>query len=386
MTIRLRGKTWNHERGLAPLIASTKMYEKLHPDVEVVWEAHSLQDFASFSIVELAARYDLMVLDHPHLGAATEAGALVALDTIASRQQLAELAACSVGPSYDSYFLHGHLWALPIDAAAQVAAFRPDLVDEDDVPRSWKQVEEMARRGLVLWPLKPIDALCSFFTLAANRGTPCVDGSGHFIAEPDAVVVLEAMADVAAHVPAECHDWDPIFALDALASQDSAAYIPLTFGYSNYSRSTGPGEPLRFANLPSLGNQGPVGSLLGGAGLAVSARSENRDHAVQYALWLASAEVQRTSYVVNGGQPGNSVAWEDEEANRLTDDFFRRTRRTLDASWLRPRAAGFIDFQDAAGQVVSDYLQGRGPATRTAQILRGLHDDLVLGHSDARTG
>jgi multiple sugar transport system substrate-binding protein len=70
----LRGMTWNHDRGLKPMLATAELFEKRNPGVSISWEARTLQEFADFPVDELAKRYDLIVLDHPHMGTAARDG------------------------------------------------------------------------------------------------------------------------------------------------------------------------------------------------------------------------------------------------------------------------------------------------------------------------
>ena len=42
--IELRGMTWNHPRGLDPLVTHAREYEKQH-DVRITWDARSLEEF-----------------------------------------------------------------------------------------------------------------------------------------------------------------------------------------------------------------------------------------------------------------------------------------------------------------------------------------------------
>lgn len=58
------------------------------------------------------------------------------------------------------------------------------------------------------------------------------------------------------------------------------------------------------------GGNGPVGSVLGGTGIAVSARSTYQREATDFACWGASGAVQRGPYAVAGGQPGHAAAAE----------------------------------------------------------------------------
>jgi multiple sugar transport system substrate-binding protein len=78
----LRGITWEHSRGFDPKVATAREYERLHPNVRITWEQRSLQEFASGPVDDLAGRFDLVVIDHPHMGAVARAGDLLALDTV----------------------------------------------------------------------------------------------------------------------------------------------------------------------------------------------------------------------------------------------------------------------------------------------------------------
>ena len=82
--------------------------------------------------------------------------------------ELAVLATQSVGLSHVSYQHDGHQYALALDAAAQVAAFRPDLLEAP--PETWDEVLALAEQGRVVWPAKPIDAFSSLVTIAATHG------------------------------------------------------------------------------------------------------------------------------------------------------------------------------------------------------------------------
>src|SRR5699024_2377571 len=75
MTVQLRGITWDHERGRASIEAASRAYAQSH-DVSVEWHSRSLQAFADQGLESLTAGYDLLVIDHPHIPEAAEAGLL----------------------------------------------------------------------------------------------------------------------------------------------------------------------------------------------------------------------------------------------------------------------------------------------------------------------
>ena len=105
-----------------------------------------------------------------------------------------------------------------------------------------------------------------------------------------------------------------------------------------------------------LSGKGPAGTHLGGTGIAISNHSQNKDYAIEYAYWIASSECQKNIFYSSGGQPGNSVAWEDQTINKEANNFFKNTRDTLEKSWMRPRHNGYMNFQDEAGNIINEFL------------------------------
>ncbi|MGV8895222.1 MAG: extracellular solute-binding protein [Rhodoglobus sp.] len=356
MTTVLRGITWEHDRGYGSVAASALAYRAVAPDVEVRWEFRSLQAFADQDLASLVADYDLLVIDHPHIPIAAEERLFLQLDGAGHDDELAELSRQSVGRSHESYSHLGHQWGLATDAAAQVAAYRPDLLAEP--PRDWQGVLELAREGRVLWPFKPVDSYSSLITVAANNGTPPMTSAGVFLEDEAAAAALDLLRELASLVPADNAGFNPIEVADVLASGERYAYCPLLFGYTNYSRVGFRQNRLRFVDIPS-GVNGVQGSLLGGAGIAVSSATQHPEQAIDYAFWLDSAGVQEGVYYDGGGQPGNAVAWESDRTNADSLDFFRGTRVTLDGAYLRPRFSGYIDFQNECSPLVTEALLGR---------------------------
>jgi multiple sugar transport system substrate-binding protein len=355
MTVVLRGMTWEHERGHGSVAAAAEAYRAVDPGVEVRWEFRSLQAFADHPIDTLARDYDLLVIDHPHIPIAAEDGLFARLDGRGHDDELALLAAASVGRSHSSYEHGGHQYGLATDAAAQVAVYRADLLAEP--PRGWPAVLALARAGRVLWPAKPIDAFSSLVTIAATHGTPPMETAGDFMTHEAAAPVLAIMHELASLVPAWNLDANPIEVADALSGGDEHWYAPLAFGYSNYSRAGFRSHRLTYTDIPGATN-GVVGSLLGGAGIAVSAFSRHQEEAVAHAFWLASPDVQAGVYYDGGGQPGHAAAWESDRTNADSLDFFRGTRRTLEGAYVRPRTRGYIEFQDEVSPLVTATLRG----------------------------
>lgn len=346
----LKGMTWNHPRGVDPMRATAAEWEK-RTGVQITWSARSLQDFETFPIAVLAQQYDLIVIDHPHVGQVAAEGALAPLEDVR------DLAEHSLGLCYPSYRYGDQQWGYPIDAAAQAQAYREDLCKPAG---DWAGVVTMARDGLVVLPLLPPHSLMCFFTLAAALGAPCATAKGPLVDRAAGIEAIGMLSELSGLIEPSNFAMDPIAACDAMARTDAlVAVMPLGYGYVSYARDGFRPRRLRFCDIPLPDHQG---STLGGTGIAVSAFSPHRDEASAYARWVASVEVQRGLYASAGGQPGHAVAWGDDTVNAAAHNFYRDTRRTLERAWMRPRHNGYMAFQDSASRRLNAGLLAREPA------------------------
>jgi len=361
MTITLKGMTWNHPRGYDPMVACSRSFLD-KTGVKIEWEKRSLQDFETFPVEELARQFDLIVIDHPHVGQITHEKCLLPLDVAGREGERRALASGSVGRSYPSYTWQGRQWAFPIDAATQVQAWRPDL--QAAPPANWTEVLELARAGKVLIPMRPPHSLMSFYTLCGNLGRPCtVEGRDELIDLEAGIQVFDMLRQIAALVDPACFTMDPIAVLERMAAPETKTVVsPLIYGYVSYSMTNFRPGLIRFGDIAPAGKSGPVGSALGGTGIAVSAFCENPDKAIDFAYWIASGDIQTSDYAHAGGQPGHAQAWEDAAVNRATAEFYCATRATLDAAWVRPRHDGYMGFQQAASDRLNEGLLQRQSA------------------------
>ena len=370
MAIALKGMTWNHPRGYDPMVTCSKLWQE-KTGVTVTWDQRSLQDFESFPVETLAREYDLIVIDHPHVGQITAENCLAPLDLPGREAEWAALKHGSLGQSYPSYHWQGRQWAFPIDAAAQVQAWRPDLLSAP--LRTWGEVVERAKSGQVALPLCPPHVLMSFFTLAGNLGHPCAVTGLELIAIKDGVEVYDRLSELAARIDPVCFEQDPIAVYERMAQRDSkVACVPLTYGYVSYARTGFRPARIAFGDIPAAGSNGPIGSALGGTGIAVSARSTEREAAIDFAYWAASADVQSGPYAAAGGQPGHEAAWASPDVNAPVDGFYAKTRATLDGAWVRPRHDGYMEFQEMASRRLLGALKAREPAPRVIADLNAL--------------
>lgn len=362
--IIMNGITWNHSRGITPLLAAAQRFSELYPQVEIEWRKRSLQEFADYPVEELAKHYDLLIIDHPWVGCAAATKCVLPLDEFLPREYLNEQLQNSVGQSHLSYYYDQHQWALAIDAATPVASYRPDLFEKHDtrVPDIWDEVITLARKGKVAVPAIPIDLLMNFYMFCCAHGKEPFQNNEEVIEKETGLKALDSMRELWSLVDTQMFQYNPIAIAELMSSSDEYWYCPFAYGYSNYSRKGYSGHILSYTDIVRFGSEKRLRSTVGGTGLAVSRFSKNQEWAIKFSRWIASPEIQSTLYVQHGGQPGHRSAWMSEDANRNCNNFFNNTLDALDRGYIRPRYNGYLKFQDRAGIPLREYLrQGGAP-------------------------
>ncbi|MDQ8201413.1 extracellular solute-binding protein [Pelagicoccus sp. SDUM812003] len=378
--IVLKGITWNHSRGFTPMVATAQRFSELNPQVRIDWEKRSLQEFADKPIADLAEAYDLLVIDHPWSGFAAASGVLEPLNSWLSEAFLADQRVNSVGKSYESYEYDGKQWALAIDAATPVSAFRRDLLEKAglEVPRTWDELIAVGRKGLLVCSAIPLDVYGNFLNLCITDGAELFPNDEEIVDGEAGLLALERLREMMSYVPERYYGMNPIAALEEMSSTDEAGYDPYLYGYSNYSRAGYAKRHVDFCGVVATREGVQPRTMLGGTGLAISGRSQHKEAAAKYAEFVASPEVQRTLFFYSGGQPGHRSAWLSEECNAFTEGYFKSTLPTLDAAFVRPRYAGYLEFQDNAGFPIHDFLREGGEAKSVLEAVNHLYRESRL--------
>ena len=355
--VRLRGVTWGHARGFLPLVAGCAAWEdRTGGVVQVSWEVRSLWEFGEAGLSGVADAYDLLVIDHPLVGDAVEDRLLLDLGSL-------DPDADAVGPSQASYRHGTCTWALAVDAACQVAAWRPDLLGDHPPPTTLAEVSALPADVPVAMAMAPVDLLTVWLGLCASLGEEP-------LRRPDVAVDRdtgsEALALLCLLVERCGRQWlgrNPIDVLRRMTATDEVAYVPFTYGYSNYARPGFSRRPLAFGASPGPAG-GPGRTTLGGAGVAVSSRSTQASAAVDVARWLASRDCQAGPYLEAGGQPAHRSAWTSALAQALAGDFFPSTLPAVESAYVRPTRRGMTAFQRGCGELLEAGLRQGVPDRR----------------------
>jgi multiple sugar transport system substrate-binding protein len=356
MDVRFVGLTWDHPRGFNALAAAARL---IAPPGLLGWKKQPLEGFESDPIGDLAARFDLIVLDHPHIGEAVALGCLRALDEVFSAEELSEWKAATVGAAMASYEWQGSQWALPLDFATQVAARRADLAP--DLPDTWEDVLRLSMRAPVALSLAGPHAGMCFFSLALSFGKEA--GGDQLVDDATGIAALDILARLRARVPTGSESLNPIGLLETMATSNEIAYVPLVYGYVNYATPADHRRQVTFGDAP-LGPSGRRGSVLGGTGIGLTKRASPTPELLDHVRWLMSEEAQLRFIPQHDGQPSARRAWRDDAVNRRRRHFYRNTLATAEQAWLRPRYDGYIRFQTETGALIRDGLAD-GVSSRT---------------------
>ncbi|MGB3151908.1 MAG: extracellular solute-binding protein [Maribacter sp.] len=376
----LKGMAWDHPRGYEPLRATSSAFTEIHTDVTIQWDIRSLKEFGDMPIEDLIERYDIITIDHPYMGQANSNNLLVPLEEYISKKVLKKLKSESVGPSFESYDYQGHQYALPVDAAALVAAYRSDLVLNAKLvlPKERTQLfdfyKKVPTKQKVAWALCATDLWCAFLTLCAQ------DAGRGFITNKkiDKTLGIKVLDELKRHLdylhPQSMH-WNPIQILDVMGEGDELIYAPFLFGYTNYSREGYKKHIVHFGNSPT-NPETDVSTILGGVGLAISTHCEHKELASAYISYVADAETQNGIYTENGGQPGNLKAWQSKTNNILCHNFFDNTIKTMYQAYVRPQHMGWNAFQEQGADILHEGLLNNTPSATIMLHLNQLYQSI----------
>lgn len=364
---KVHGLTWDHPRGTDALRAAADQ-ARAKGLIDIQWDAQSLEGFEAHPIEDLAERYDLIVLDHPHLGDAYAGDCLQSLNPIFA-DQLPTWREVSVGPSFDSYTYKGEQWALPLDTATHVMIRGGDVLHQ---PSTAEELIGLTTEIRVVPCLAGPHAALMFMALCAGLGRPCDTGKKTtFFADPTTgVEAIQFMAELSKNMSDTEWGMNPIAIHEAVAAEE-IDLCPWVYGYAPYGRS-GAGQVL-FSDVVRFASGARLGSVLGGTGLAISKRISVTPALKNHIEWLMSLEVQTGLIPQNSGQPSSEIAWQDAGVNGAVGGFYTNTRATTEAAWVRPRWPGYTRFQGEMSEILRDGLRGGTAASAILSRCEALH-------------
>ena len=158
-----------------------------------------------------------------------------------------------------------------------------------------------------------------------------------------------------------------------MTQTDEFAYCPFIYGYSNYARPDYARRILEFGGVISVASDKAPSTMLGGTGLAISAKCKSLKAAADYVSFVVASETQPGLYFTSGGQPAHRTAWVDQNVNSASSNFFLNTLPALDAAFVRPSYPGYLAFQDRAAALIHRFLREQGDASKVLESLNEVH-------------
>lgn len=363
---------WNDPRCVQPLEAAAAVWET-RTGIAIDIVRRPLTAFNDQPLSELAPICDVMIIDYPHIAQALREEAIIPIDNLVDESEVDEVADRSIGRCQDSFSVDDVVAAFASDAACHVAAYRPVALEKLSIPlpQTWNDVFALQEHhpGSVAVALYATDAISCLMSLAAGQGAGPDGGMHMFPSRHGVQRAIGTLARLASNVGSYCWECTPQQLFAEAATRTEIAYIPFTFGYTRMVTPEQGGW--RFA-APPVGS----GSLLGGAGMAVSSQTPFREKAAAFASWYCRDEGQLLAGR-NWGQPSGLAAWNDPDIDSMTMGFYSCTRRTQVNAYVRPLRPWWPAVQDEAGKTLAELLRAGAPASAIVDSLEAIYSSHV---------
>lgn len=339
------------------MIAVAQRYEELHPGVQIHWEKRTLDEFGHKPIDQLIHDFDLIVTDHPWAGFCFKHNLVYDLTTLIKAEHWNDLEKNCIGPSFESYLFDDRLLAIPIDAATPVPSWRPDLFGQDGIhlPHNWSELITLADKQRVVMPGFDADLFLNWLMILYSLDAHPFESIEDIADKKKGIEAAMLLKRLAEPMPKEIVNWNPINIAELMTRQNTFVYCPFAYSYSNYSRPSFVRYPLQYGNLIKL-NDKPLRSILGGTGISISSDCKDIELAIDFALYCASATSQTKLYIYAGGQPVRTEAWQNNNLNAFTGNFFANTYLSHQYAIVRPRYDGFVNLQKNAGVLLQQFI------------------------------
>lgn len=376
----LKGITWENKRGYEPLVKGAEIWMKQHPDVQVVWDQLPWYQFEEKILNGLSNgtnEYDLIMFDHPWTGKFEAEGWLKDLTELYDQTYMNDINKRTVDPSFESYALNGQ-WALPLDAACHVALYRDDVLQKNELPKTWDDVLIWSKdyfklhneAGLVMC-VEGVLGSCLFLSMMAGLGyPPYIDETSPTANRIAAEKVLENVKQLLEYTPKGSSHWGPWDIYQKMAQNEGGVYSPSLFGYVNYFDVKPNGKNLSFSTVPSFENNKTGKPILGGVGIGIAHNTKNLSDAKDLVEFYASDWVQKDIFIPNFGQPAANVVWNDEQINSKYNNMYKEMNKNMNNAYIRPRYSSFHALELFNGETLQKYWDGKVGIKTTLDNLR----------------
>lgn len=252
---------------------------------------------------------DLFAAPHDRLGTLVTGGHILPTANVAEVSKKV-LGACASGLTYD-----GVMYGYPQTAETYALFYNKDLINENEVPKTWTDLAAWAAKFNAANPGKygfVMDIGNAYYTIVfttaeGNRlfGPSGTDTSSTNINSAASIKGMEFFKTLRSGLDVPADDLTTAICDAAFQSGTAAMHITGPWNISNFTNA---GLNFGVAALPSLpGDKNPSSSFSGIRGMFVSAYSDHPEEAALFGEFLISEEMQKLRFDITGAVPSIDV-------------------------------------------------------------------------------
>lgn len=299
---------WESTNGPDEFIKQAALaYETVNPKVKIKFVNVELGDSVGQIALDGPAGVgpDLFAAPHDRLGSLVTGGhVLPTVNADAVKEKV--LASCSKALTYD-----GTMYGYPVSAETYALFYNKALISENDVPKTWEDLVEFAKKfnetnpGKFGFIMNVGDGYYSIiFTTAHNNrlfGPDGTDTRTTNINSPISVKGMEFFQSIREALDVPASDLDTSIVDAAFQSGNAALHITGLWNVVPFEKA---GIDFGVTTLPSLpGDDTPVASFSGTRAMFVSAYSDYPEEASAFAEFLLTEEMQKLRFELTGTVP-----------------------------------------------------------------------------------
>jgi multiple sugar transport system substrate-binding protein len=321
---------------------------------------------------------DVMDLDVIWPAEFAQAGYVQPLDVFIQRDGI-DLSEYNQGALSAANF-NGKQWAMPKFIDAGLLFYRKDIISEDEVPKTWDELIEAAKKyqgaegtkfGYLLQAKQYEGLVCNAVEFIASYGGQIINEKGEVVVNsPETIKGLQKLVEIAnsSFVPDNITTFTEPESHTAFIEGQSPFIRnwPYQYALANDPEQSKIVDKVGVAPLPA-GDAGSAAAL-GGWMTAISKFSKHKEEAWEFVKFMTGPEGQKISAIYGGLAPTLPKLFEDEEILEANPFFANEGFvQGLNAAVSRPVAPNYPEISDIIQRHVSMAIAGQETVEEAVQ-------------------
>lgn len=286
---------------------------------------------------------------------------------------------------------NGKQWAMPKFIDVGMLFYRNDIISEEEVPRTWDELEEMAKEkqgtegtefGYLMQGKQYEGLVTNAIEFIASYGGEVLDENGNVVVNsPETIKGLEKLVAIATS------DFVPDNVTNFTEPESHTAFIegqsvfirnwPYQYALANDEEQSKIADKVGVAPLPA-GDEGSA-SALGGWMAAINKNTEHPQEAWEFLKFMTGAEGQKISAVYGGLAPTLHSLYEDQEVLEANPFFAEEGFvQAVERAVPRPVAPNYAEISEVMQIQVSQAIAGQISVEEAVQVMeQAIHESLT---------